>query len=229
MQQFILTLSVFIISHLLPSLPGVRAHIIQVTGRRAYFIGYGVVSSVLLIWTLYAALSAPVTLLWMPSGWQAHVTLVLSPLGLFLVVAGLITPNPLSLSARRDDRVYTGGIVAVTRHPVFWGGALWSGSHIPPNGDVRSVLLFGTLTLLAVAGFWLSDRRARNRLGTRWAPLARTTSIFPFAAIACGRTRFSWDRSLTLSVIVCSVLTVWLLWGGHSALIGADPLAATRY
>lgn len=33
----------------------------------------------------------------------------------------------------------------------FCGPALWGASHIPPNGDVRSLLLFGTVADLALS------------------------------------------------------------------------------
>src|SRR5690554_4674665 len=216
MPEFALALTLFVLSHLVPSLPGARARIIAMIGRKPYLIGYATLSVVLLAWVLLAALSAPVSVLWMPAGWQAWITLVVSPIALFLIIAGLISPNPLSLSARRNRLGEAGAVVTITRHPVFWGFALWSASHIPPNGDLRSLLLFGSLTILAVSGFWLSDKRARRALEGQWQALARTTSIIPFLAIILGRTRLRWDSWLTLALSLTIALTAWLVLGGHA-------------
>ena len=229
MPEFALALTLFVLSHLVPSLPGARARIIAMIGRKAYLIGYATLSVVLLAWVLLAAVSAPVSVLWMPAGWQAWITLVVSPIALFLIIAGLISPNPLSLSARRNRLGEAGAVVTITRHPVFWGFALWSASHIPPNGDLRSLLLFGSLTILAVSGFWLSDKRARRALEGQWQALARTTSIIPFLAVILGRTRLRWDSWLTLALLLAIALTSWLVLGGHAALFSADPISATRY
>lgn len=153
-------------------------------------------------------------------------TLILSPIGLFLIVAGAISVNPLSLSARPGRDRESGAIVAITRHPVFWGAAIWAGSHIPPNGDTRSIILFGALALLAISGFWLGDRRAQRALGADWPHLAAGTSILPFAAILAGRARLRADAPMGVALVVSAALTVWLLWGGHAQVFGADPLAA---
>lgn len=152
MVNLTLAISLFVLSHLIPSLPGVRPTLIRLMGRNGYLATYGALSLVLLGWVLHAAISAPLVLVWLSTGWQAWITLIVSPLGLFLIIAGLVSVNPLSLSARRHRQGRTpGAVVAITRHPVFWGLALWGASHIPPNGDVRSLMLFGTVAVLALS------------------------------------------------------------------------------
>ncbi|WP_404404775.1 NnrU family protein [Pelagibacterium halotolerans] len=229
MTNLALALSVFLGTHLLPSIPRLRDRLISRFGKRPYLIGYGLVSTACLVWVIAAAVTAPVVFLWMPSGWQAWITVILSPVALFLILAGAFSVNPLSLSARGSRVNEAGAIVAVTRHPVFWGAALWAGSHIPPNGDTRSLFLFGTLTLLAISGFWLGDKRARRSLGSRWDDLATRTSIVPFAAIVSGRTRLRVDMPMIAAAVASAGLTFWLLSGGHARLFGADPIAATFY
>src|SRR5690606_3858250 len=137
--------------------------------------------------------------LWPMAGWQAWVTVILTPLGLFMIIAGLLCPNPLSFSLRPGDRDARSGIVAITRHPVFLGALFWAVSHILPTVDLRSVLLFGSLAALAAAGFGLGDRRARRKLGSRWDDLAATTSVIPFLAIAQGRARFKIDAQIVVA------------------------------
>jgi uncharacterized membrane protein len=154
---------------------------------------------------------------------------ILSPVALFLILAGLMSPNPLSLSVFSGSGQKMGAIVQITRHPVFWGALLWAASHIPPNGDVRSLLMFSLFGALAASGFWLGDHRARRRHGERWADLARNTSIVPFAATLEGRNRLRIDLPMTAALAAAAALTWWLLGGGHAALFGVDPLAATQY
>lgn len=229
MAHLFLAISVFLATHLVPSLPGVRAGLISAVGTRAYIAGYGLVSLITLIWVIVAMLQAPVVLLWAPTGWQAVVTIVLSPLALFLIITGAMSDNPLSLSCRKAADAKPAAIVSVTRHPIFWGAALWSASHIPPNGDTRSLLLFGTLSILAVSGFWLGDRRAKRRLGERWEEMAEHTSVIPFAAVLSRKTSLRLDRELLIAMALTAILTAWLLAGGHAHLFGADPLGALYY
>jgi uncharacterized membrane protein len=70
------------------------------------------------------------------------VPLVLTTIGLCFLLAGLLSPNPASITPRQSE-LAPGAITTVTRHPVLWGFALWAGSHLVPNGDLRSRLLFG--------------------------------------------------------------------------------------
>lgn len=44
------------------------------------------------------------------------------------------------------------------RHPMLWGMVLWAGAHLLVNGDLASVVLFGSLGLWAVAEMVLINR-----------------------------------------------------------------------
>jgi uncharacterized membrane protein len=222
--QLFLALVVFVLLHSVPALPALRSRLITVLGRRVYLVVYSLVSLATLAWVFYAALQLDFIPVWEPQAWQAWVTLILTPIGLFLLLAGLLTPNPLSISVRRAGTA-SGGIVAITRHPVLWGFMLWAGSHLVPNGDVRSLILFGALFGFALAGIPLTERRARRRLGKEWAAIAAGTSIVPFAATIGGRARFYIDRAMVAAFFVTVLAAAWLLTGGHAVLFGADPLA----
>lgn len=229
MLHLTLALASFFVLHLIPAIPGMRERMVDRIGRRAYVIAHSAISTVALVWVIVATLRAPTILLWPVAGWQAWVTVILTPLALFLLIAGLIGPNPLSLTLRPAGTEAQPGIVRITRHPVFWGALIWALAHIPPNGDLRSVLLFGSLAALAAAGFVLGDRRARRKLEGNWDALAATTSIVPFAAIAEGRARFRIDAPMVIAALLAAGVTAWLLGGGHAALFGVDPLLATAY
>ncbi|MGH7786411.1 MAG: NnrU family protein [Candidatus Binatia bacterium] len=226
MTDLFLSLAAFILAHTIPAVPGLRARLTGLLGERVYIAVYALVSAGLLAWLIQAALTAPYLPLWYPAPWQAWVPIILMPIALWLLVAGLASANPLSISLfGTNPDIKAGAIVTVTRHPVLCGFALWSMSHMVPNGDVAALILFGSMTVLALGGIPLLDRKARQRLGSRWADLARPTSVLPFAAILDGRGRLRADRPLAIGGLVAAVLSAWLLLGGHVALFGVDPLA----
>jgi uncharacterized membrane protein len=152
------------------------------------------------------------------------------PLAAWLLLAGLAEANPLSISLRTADvGTKLGLAAAVTRHPVLWAFLLWGASHIPPNGDVVSLILFGGMSLLAIGGFAVVDRRSRQRLGEeRWQTLTAATSIVPFAAIFAGRARVRVSAQLLFSVATALAAYLWFLLQGHERLIGLDPLIWLR-
>jgi len=224
LTQFLLALALFLALHMVPAIPALRAKLVATMGRRAYLVVYSLVSLLTLAWLFHAALQLDFVPLWDPAPWQAWFPLVLTPLALVLLLAGLMSPNPASITLRKPD-IKPGAITTVTRHPVLWGFALWAGSHLVPNGDLRSLLLFGALLAFALLGMVITDRRSRRRLGAQWAEIARTTSVLPLAAVLAGRTKLRFDGTLGMVILISAALTAWLLLGGHEVLFGADPLA----
>jgi len=67
----------------------------------------------------------------------------------------------------------------ITRHPFLWGIALWALVHLIINGDLASLILFGSLLLLAVGGTLAIDARRGATLVNngpslqRWRPILR--------------------------------------------------------
>ena len=227
MTEFLTAIALFLIAHVVPPTPPLRTRLVARFGRRAYLLGYSLVSLTLIAWIVAAARRAPYLPLWDHAPWQALVPVLVMPLATWLLIAGLVEPNPLSISLRATrPETELGPVAAVTRHPVLWAFLLWAGSHVPPNGDVVSVILFGGMALLAIAGFAVVDRRARRRLGEeRWRMLAVATSIVPFAAILAGRTRARVSAQLLFSITAALAVYLWFLLQGHQVLIGPDPLA----
>jgi uncharacterized membrane protein len=212
MIEFAAALVVFLLAHSLPARLGLKDRLVARVGRRGYLVGYSLVSLVLLAWLIDAARRAPYLPLWDPAPWQAWVPLVAMPVAFVLLVAGLAQPNPLSISLRAGDK--PGAIVAVTRHPVLWGFLVWALAHIPSNGDLVSLILFGGMAVFAAVGIPILDRRARRRLGEeRWCALAERRGP-----------RAEWG-GLALAVFAGSMLYAWFLVQGHALLIGVDPVA----
>lgn len=224
MTQFLLALVLFLTLHMIPAIPPLRARLVAAMGRRLYLLAYSLVSLVTLGWLFHAALRLDFVPLWDPAPWQAWIPLILTPIAMVLLLAGLISPNPASITLRRPG-LAPGAITTITRHPVLWGFALWAGSHLVPNGDLRSLLLFGALFAFALLGMVITDRRSRRLLGTQWSDIAHTTSVLPFAAALASRTRLRFDLPVAFAILIAAAITAWLLLGGHAALFGADPLA----
>jgi uncharacterized membrane protein len=223
MVPFVSAFAVFLLLHSIPAVPAVRSGIIARIGRPAYITVYSAASLAALGWLFSTALSLDYVPLWDLRPWHAVITFILAPLGGFLVIAGLVSTNPLSISIRSSDHV--GSIVGITRHPVLWGFAIWALGHIAANGDLRSLLLFGGFALFALGSIPMTEKRARRRLGDRWDALAKNTSIMPFKAFISGR-RPDWDVAMFAAAVIAAALGAWLLLGGgHALLFGADPIA----
>ncbi|MFV0623662.1 NnrU family protein [Sphingomonas sp. ac-8] len=224
MTEFFAALALFLLSHSIPARPATRARLVGAVGLRGYLIGYSILSLGLLAWLIGAATRAPFVPLWDLTLEQYYVPVVLMLPAFLLFVGGAIAANPLSIrfrGARFDPK--RPGIVAITRHPILWGFVLWAASHVVPNGDLVSVILFGGFALFALLAMPLIDRRKRRALGPEWSVLAARTSRLPFAALLAGRTRLRWRRGDLLATLALGCgLYAAMLWL-HPLLIGPDP------
>jgi uncharacterized membrane protein len=165
--------------------------------------------------------------LWALSAWHVYVALILVALACVLLVAGLATPNPLSLSVRASGSANAqDSILRVTRHPLLWALGLWGLSHVLVNGDVASVALFGVLAIFALGYMPLMDKRVQQSRGMQeWRRLSAGSSNGLFAACLRGNSRPLVDRTLILSIIGGLGLFLLLL-RLHAGVIGVNPLGA---
>ncbi|HJN24014.1 MAG TPA: NnrU family protein [Rhodospirillales bacterium] len=184
MTELVLAIGLFLATHLLSTIGPLRNGLVRVTGQRTFMILYSLLSLAVVAWLGLAYVNAPYIELWPQLPWMRWAPLSIMPVACLLVAAGLSSPNPFSIGAgaRKFDPARP-GIVAVTRHPVIWGMALWAIAHLVPNGDFASVLLFGLLLLLALIGPASLDHKCKRTLGvearrrllanTRRTPLGR--------------------------------------------------------
>ena len=104
---------------------------------------------------------------------------------------------------------------------MLWGLLLWALAHLPPNGRLIPVLLFGAMAALAAMGFHRLDTKARRRMGPeRWSEAAGRTSILPFAAMLAGRAVPGAGRVLAVQAAAAAVIYTWFVLYGHAWLIG---------
>ena len=228
MTNLIAALAWFTFAHLGPSLLGFRGAVANPLGRGAYAGLFSLVSAASLIWVIVAygeARGDPGEIWWTAGEATRWVQAILQALALFLIVPGLLTPNPTSVAqegvASKPDAVH--GMLRITRHPFLWGVAIWAAGHLLVNGDAPSLALFGTMLGLAVFGTISIDAKRRRSLGATWDGFAARTSSVPFAAILAGRQNLAlgeigWWR------IALGVLVYALLLGGHPHLFGVAAL-----
>ena len=224
MPEFFFALVVFLGAHLIPASPGLQSGLISRMGRAAYVTAYSGLSLGLLAWLILATQRAETALLWDTAPWQWNVPFLAMPVAAFLLIAGLMWPNPLSISLRGGEE--PGPIIAITRHPVLWGFLIWAASHVPANGSLIAVLLFGGMAAFSMLGFFLLDLKARRRMGCeRWRTRSAGTSIVPLKALLQGRAPWTSLRPLMFPALVAIVAYAWFVLQGHALLIGPDPLA----
>lgn len=157
----------FVLSHLLPPRPALRRHIVAAMGERGFQLAYSAVSLLILAWMIGAAGRAPFVPLWDWAWWHVWATNLAMAAACLLLALGLGVPNPFSIGGARAEAYHPmrAGVLRVTRHPVLWAVTLWASGHVPPNGDLAHVTLFGGFAFLGVAGMRVLDARRSRAWG----------------------------------------------------------------
>ncbi len=223
--EFALALIVFMASHFLPRVGGLRETLIAKIGRRPYFAGYGIVSLVVLIWLIGSASRAPFIELWPESEWTRKVPTVVMPFAMFLAVIGIGTRWPFTLGSKTGTAFDPAnpGLAAVTRHPLLWALALWSAAHLPPNGDLAHVVLFGGFAVMSLAAMPMFDRRAwAARARDDTARLLQAAPLFSLQVLIDPKWLIENHRDLAWRPAIAAA--IWAAaFGLHSTVIGMSP------
>ena len=180
----------FLLIHFGVSGTRLRDVLVARIGVAPYRGAFALASLVGLVWMSSAYGRAPTVDLWGQLIGLRPLAFVLVLVAFLFVGIGLATPSPTrvgmeSTLARGTDIVR--GVVRITRHPFLWGVGLWAFVHLIVNGDLASLILFGSLLLLALGGTAFIDAKRRRNFGDQWSRFAQATSNVPFAAIATGR------------------------------------------
>lgn len=214
--------------HLFVSGTRLRDGIVALTGEGVYTALFSLASLGGIVWLSMAYNRATVetyTFLWAPAPWWQHAAMTAILLAAILVVLGLTSKSPTSAGQAElvDDPDAAKGIQRVTRHPFLWGVLLWALAHLAMNGDLSSLIFFGTFALLALFGPPSIDAKRARALGDRWKAFAAQTSNIPFGAILTGR------NSLKLGEIgivrpLAGVAVYFALVYAHEWLFGVSAL-----
>jgi uncharacterized membrane protein len=192
MLNLITASAYFLLIHFGVSGTRLRDGLVARIGAGPYRGAFALASVVGLVWMSYAYKHAPTVELWgLLLGFRPAADVLVFIAFLFVVI-GITTPTPTRVGM--ESKLGQGpeaarGMVRITRHPFLWGIALWALVHLIVNGDLASLIFFGSLLGLAVGGTLSIDAKRRRNFGEQWHKFANVTSDIPFAAIAAGRNR----------------------------------------
>jgi uncharacterized membrane protein len=165
----IIGLAVFLGSHTFVTMRPARKAVIARLGEGPYKALFSVVSLaglVLIGWGFGQYRAAGFVNVWMPPAWTRHVTLLLVWPAIICVVAAYLP----------------GDIKRVLKHPMLVGVKLWALAHLLSNGDLGSIILFGSILAWAVV-----DRITLKRRSDDGAPSSPSGGRkYDFFAVALG-------------------------------------------
>lgn len=195
MMLLIVGLIFFLGLHLLPAIPEVRDSFRERLGPGLYRVVFSLLSIaglVVIVLGYHKMQMHPGKnpVLWDPPIWTRHIALLLMLPAMIMLVAAAI-----------PSRIRT-----AVRHPLLVAIKLWALAHLLANGDVASMLLFGSFLAFAVY-----DRISVKRRGAPgpFGDAPPTSAINDVIVVALG-----------------IALYAALLFGGHQWLIGVSPLTA---
>jgi uncharacterized membrane protein len=228
MMSLALAALFFYAIHGLVSATGLRAKIIGRIGENAYRGIFSLASALGLFWLIsaYGHSDTGYVVIWPEPPGARWATIVLMLPILVLGFAGLTMKSPTAVGQEKAlaDAEPARGVLRITRHPFLSSVAAWAALHLVVNGDLASLVLFGTMLVLAITGMGSIDRKRAVAAPEDWARFAAVTSRMPFGAILQGR------NSLKLGEIgVIRIVGGVALWAiilhFHAWLFGMPALA----
>ncbi|WP_322517375.1 NnrU family protein [Rhodopseudomonas palustris] len=147
LAMMILGLALFIGVHVVTTQRDLRARLIGIGGEAVYKIGYAVLAilGIVLIAYGFGAYRAHGWIdVWYPPRWTKHLS------------ALLMLPAAILLAAAYSR----GRIYRAVKHPMITAVKLWAVAHLIANGDLGSIILFGSLLAWAVYDRISLKRRA---------------------------------------------------------------------
>jgi uncharacterized membrane protein len=134
MTLLVLGISVFLGIHLLPTVPGLRDKLAARLGENGYKALFSLLSIAGFILLVWGFARAPVIQVWTPPAWTRWVAVVLMLPAFILLVAAYVP----------------GEIKAKLKHPFLIAIKTWALAHLIANGDLASIVLFGSFLAYAV-------------------------------------------------------------------------------
>ncbi len=151
MVTMVLGLLVFFGIHAVPMQPALRDGLIERFGAGGYKAAFSIISAVgfVLIVLGYGklqVLAGKNPQIWVPPTWTTHAALLLMMLSMVLLVAAYVPSN----------------IKRIVGHPMLAAVKVWAFAHLLANGDLASMILFGSFLAYAVIDRISVKRRASS-------------------------------------------------------------------
>ncbi|GMR05753.1 MAG: NnrU family protein [Gammaproteobacteria bacterium] len=160
MTILILGLIIFLGIHLLPTFSSIRTRLIRRIGERRYKRLYSLAAITGLIVIIIGMVYRDFVPLWTPPVWGRHAAMTLMLPAIILLVAADVPSN----------------IKRTIHHPMLWGVTLWASAHLLANGDLASLILFGSFGSYALFDMWSANRR-RYKKSTRVYPASKDVKL----------------------------------------------------
>src|SRR5215469_1065380 len=223
MAMLIAAAAVFIAIHFLISGTRLRDGITGVIGEGPYLGLFSLGSIAAIVWLVVAYNKANAgpedKVLYFLGPGVLHAAIPVVAVAFFIGVQGLFGGGPTRVrgTVTGDETIF--GVTHITRHPFLWGVVIWSGFHVAANGNLASIIFFGTFFVVALFGTFLIDAKRKRKLGAVWDSYAQKTSNIPFAAIVMGRTGLKLGEDFGWRFWVTTLIFLAILFS-HARLFG---------
>ncbi len=214
----------FFVTHVGISSTPLRSMMQNTMGAQPYLGVYSVISFATLGLMIYGYGQVPhVDYIWYPSETAYKVTKVMMVLGVVLLVMGTMTKNPTQVMMDKAVEEELAGLLKITRHPIQWGILIFAIAHIIANGDIASLMMFGSLAAVSFFGMLSMDARKRQEDSEHWRSFMTTTSMVPFLAIVQGKAKLSLGE-LNWAAFVAGVGLYAVIYWLHDMISGGVSL-----
>lgn len=194
MLVLVLGILIFLGVHLVPTNVALRNGLAERWGENGYKIAFSLFSAMGLVlivagWAKLQAHPGKNPVLWDPPLWTHHIALILMLPAMIILVAAFV-----------PSRIRT-----ALKHPMLLAIKIWALAHLLANGDLASLVLFGSFLTYAIY-----DRIS----------IKKRTAAGPLGAATGG--------PLNDAIVVALGIALYavLVFGGHQWLIGVAPLAS---
>jgi uncharacterized membrane protein len=193
MLVLVIGLVLFFAIHLVPAQSELRNGLVARFGDTGYKAIFSILSLIGLVLIIVGFAKLQLhpgknPQLWFPPLWSRHVAVALMLPAMIALVAAYV-----------PSRIHT-----MLKHPMLVAIKIWALAHLLANGDLGSLVLFGSFLAFAVY-----DRISVKRRG----------ALGPLGAM-----RGPWINDVIVLVLGAGLYLVFLLWA-HQFLIGVSPLS----
>ena len=121
-------------------------------------------------------------------------------------------------------RIYSTGIMRVTRHPQAIGQIIWCIAHSLWIGTSFTLVTSLGLIFHHLFAIWHGDKRLEFKFGEEFYKFRESTSVIPFLAIIEGRQVFKFREYFKLSQLGI-IIAIIVIWASHKYI----NLAVTQF
>ena len=146
MALLIVGLIIFFAIHLVPSVPGLRDKLVSSLGKTKYLAMYALTALAGMVLFIYGFSQAEFQAIYQPPAWGRYAVIMVMVVSFILFAAADMKSN----------------VKRFIRHPMLLGVVLWAGVHLLANGDLASLLLFGSFLVFSIVAMISANRRGAS-------------------------------------------------------------------